>query len=98
MPSFEAVTGPKTDDWLVRMVALLTVAIAGAIWPRQHGTALDAPLRTLAVTAAASYLVIDVFYAAVGVISPIYLLDAVLQIGLLAAHALTRPGPGAQAG
>jgi hypothetical protein len=74
------------------MVALLTVAIAAALWPWSSSDDVAPPLRTLAVTAAASYLVIDVYYAAAGVISPIYLLDAVLEIGLLAAHAFTWPG------
>lgn len=89
LPSFEAVTGPKSDDWLVHMVGLLTVAIAVTLWPRAGRIA--APVRTLAVWAAASYLVIDVVYAALGVISPIYLLDAAAEIALIAGHVILRP-------
>ena len=89
MPSFEAITGPKTDDWLVHMVGLLTVAIAVAIWPRTAGVATS--IRTLAVSAAASYTVIDVVYTVVGVISPIYLLDAVVEIGIIVGHVALRP-------
>jgi hypothetical protein len=40
LPSFEAVTGPKTDDWLVHMVGLLAgVIAAGSAWqPRTIAT------------------------------------------------------------
>src|SRR4051794_41935238 len=31
MASFEAVTGPKTDDWLVRMVGLLAAVIGATL-------------------------------------------------------------------
>jgi hypothetical protein len=31
MTAFEAVTGPKVDDWLVRMVALLVIVIGGTM-------------------------------------------------------------------
>lgn len=89
MPSFEMVTGPKTDDWLVHMVGLLTVAVAVAIWPRR--AAVPPAVRTLAVWAAASYLAIDVVYTALGVISPIYLLDAAAEVLLIAGHVAFRP-------
>jgi hypothetical protein len=33
LASFEAITGPKVDDWLVRMVGLLAAVIgATAVW------------------------------------------------------------------
>jgi len=89
MRSFEAVTGPKTDHWLVHMVGLLTVAIGVTLWPRAGRVA--SPVRTLAVWAAASYLVIDAVYAATGVISPVYLLDAVAEAALIAGHVILRP-------
>jgi hypothetical protein len=92
MRSFEALTGPKTDDWLVHMVGLLTVAIAVAIWPRAAG--IPTSVRTLAVWAAASYLVIDVVYTALGVISPIYLLDGAAEVGIIVGHVVLRPREG----
>lgn len=88
MRSFEAVTGPKTDDWLVHMVGLLTVGIAVAIWPRAQADAKRA--RALAIWAAASFLVIDVVYTALGVISPIYLMDAAGELGLILGHIVLR--------
>ncbi|HET9949374.1 MAG TPA: hypothetical protein VFQ22_10675 [Longimicrobiales bacterium] len=86
MPSFEAVTGPKVDDWLVHVVGLLTVSIAAALWPRGRREVPPA-VRLLALASAASFLVIDVVYATLGVIRPIYLADAALQAGFLLAHA-----------
>jgi hypothetical protein len=89
MPSFEAITGPKTDDWLVHMVGLLTVAIAVTIWPRT--AVVPTSIRTLAIWAAASYTVIDVVYTVLGVISPIYLMDAVVEVGIIVAHFVLGP-------
>jgi hypothetical protein len=89
MPSFEAITGPKTDDWLVHMVGLLTVVIAFVLWPRGDAEPKGI-LPTLAVGSAASYLLIDVIYSARRVISPIYLLDAVIEIGFIVTHSVRR--------
>jgi hypothetical protein len=75
--SFMAVTGPKTDIWLVKMVALLTIAV---------GIQMLADLNTkqsslrLPVAAALSFLVIDTYYALKGMISKIYLGDAAVQL------------------
>ena len=84
MRSFEAVTGPKTDDWLVHMVGLLAVAVASALWPRRGDRPeVLARVRLLALAAAAAFLAIDVVYAFRGVISEIYLVDAVIEVGFL---------------
>lgn len=80
--SFEGITGPKREPWLV-MVGLLTVVIGAAI-----GTDLDGrtpQTRRASVGATASYAAIDMWYAGVrGRISPVYLLDAVAELGLIA--------------
>jgi ABC-type branched-subunit amino acid transport system permease subunit len=91
LPSFEALTGPKTDDWLVRMVGCLAVVIgatlgAAAVRRREH--AFD--IVVLAAGSALAFASIDTWYAAVGRIAPIYLADAVLELGVLAGLALTR--------
>ena len=74
MRSFEAVTGPKREDWLVKTVGVLVTAIAG--------TLLVAAL--LAVSSAVGLGAIDVLYAARGRIARIYLADAVVEAALLA--------------
>jgi hypothetical protein len=91
MPSFEAVTGPKIDDWLVHMVGLLAAVIGvvlGSATVRNRVRSPDVVL--LAVTSAAAFAAIDLWYGLSGRISPIYLADAGLQICLIAGLALTR--------
>ena len=84
MASFEAVTGPKVDDWLVQMVGLLAttigVTLAVAVRARRWG----AEVRTLAIVSALSFAAIDLRYALSGRISPIYLADAVVEIAIVA--------------
>jgi len=87
MRSFEAVTGRKTDDWLVRMVGLLATAIGGTLV--LHSRSEAAP--PLAAATAASFLAVDVVYSANGTISPIYLTDAALQTAFLLALARSQP-------
>jgi energy-converting hydrogenase Eha subunit E len=84
MGSFEAMTGPKVDDWLVRMVGLLAatigISLAVAVRHRRWG----AEVRTLAILSALSFAAIDLRYALSGRISPIYLADAVAEIVIAA--------------
>ncbi len=85
MESFEAVTGPKTDRWLVHTVGALAVAnglalLAGA---RQERTSRETIL--LALGSACAFTTIDIVYTLRGRISPIYLADAALELALVAA-------------
>jgi hypothetical protein len=85
LPSFEAVTGPKIDDWLVHMVGLLAAAIGlvlGAATVRNRVRSPDVVL--LAIASAVAFAAIDLRYGVTGRISVIYLADAVVQIGLIA--------------
>ena len=89
--SFELVTGPKTDDWLVRMVALLVVLIGvtlGVAVVRNAVWTLE--ITILAAGATLAFATIDTWYASTGRISPIYLADAGLETVLLAGLVLTR--------
>src|SRR5690242_16580200 len=83
--SFLAVTGPKTDLWLVRTVGLLVTAIGVAIGVGALRNELTMPLVVLAVGAAAGLCAIDVIYTVRRVISPIYLADAVAEVTLIVA-------------
>src|SRR5438876_11959918 len=77
MESFLAVTGPKTDLWLVRTVGVL-VAVIGAVLllagVRRHA---GAEIRTLAIGAALGLTAVAVIYVNLGGIPPVYLLDAI---------------------
>jgi hypothetical protein len=87
MRTFEAVTGPKVDRWLVKTVGVLVSVIGGSL---VLGARRPAPPPTvLAVGSAAGLGAIDVIYAAKGRISRVYLLDAVLEAVIVGAWALS---------
>lgn len=81
--TFQMVTGPKADLWLVKTVGLLVTVIGVALIDAARRRELTSTAIVLAVGSSLSLLMIDVIYVARQVISPIYLLDAVLQILLL---------------
>lgn len=84
MASFEAVTGPKTDDWLVYTVGLLLAVIGGVLLAALARRTVDGLVIALAVGTALSLAAIEVVHVLNGTISRIYLLDAVIE-GLFAA-------------
>jgi hypothetical protein len=83
MRGFEAITGPKTDRWLVRTVALLLIVIGSALAlaSRRHPTP---EMILLGAGSAGSLAAIDIVYVAKRRIWPVFLLDAVVEIGLVA--------------
>ena len=83
METFESVSGPKTDDWLVRTVAVLVIVIGLVLLSGAAKRQLGAPIRMLALGTAASLAAIEFIYALQGVIWPIYMLDAVGELGLI---------------
>jgi hypothetical protein len=85
MPSFEAVTGPKVDKWLVKTVGAL-IAVAGAGLVQGAANKRVTPeLETVVVGSALSLTAIDIVYVANRRIRPIYLLDAVVHTTLAVA-------------
>jgi hypothetical protein len=82
--SFERVTGPKVDDWLVKMVGLLA-AVIGVTLATASTSRRPASVHVivLAVGSAAAFMAIDTWYALTDRISPIYLADAVLELALI---------------
>lgn len=84
MGSFEAVTGPKVDDWLVKMVGLLAATIGVTLAIAVRAGRWSAEVRALAILSALSFAAIDVRYALSGRISPIYLADAAVELLLVA--------------
>jgi hypothetical protein len=88
MRSFEAVSGPKVDRWLVRTVGGL-IAVTGLV---QLSASTDEQRLSsrLGVGTSAVLAVVDLRYGSTGRISRIYLLDAVVQLGWVAAWAARR--------
>jgi hypothetical protein len=88
MRSFLAVTGPKNDLWLVRMVGLLLLAVAGPIALAAWRGAVLPEVLALAVGSSAALAIIDVVYVARGTIRKIYLADAAAELVLVIAWAV----------
>jgi hypothetical protein len=83
--SFEAVTGPKVDWWLVNTVGALVSVVGLTLYRagREGRTTGEIPL--LAMGSAAALATIDVVYVARRRISPVYLLDAAAELVLVGA-------------
>ena len=93
MRTFEAVTGPKADDWLVHMVGLLAVTIGMALLTGARRSIPSSETVILAAAAALSFALIDAIHAFQGRISRIYLADAAVEIGMLILVVVLRPRP-----
>ena len=94
LASFEKVTGPKVDKWLVRVVGLLVlvqgvVTLIAAVRGRT-----EREVRYLAMGTATCLAAADVKYASNGRISPVYFLDAVAELLLVVLWSIHR-SPGA---
>jgi hypothetical protein len=90
LDSFMAVTGPKTDLWLVKTVGALVTVIGGVLLTAGWRRRVTRDVLLLGIGAALSLATIDVVYVAAGQISRIYLLDAVAEVGLAIAWALAK--------
>ena len=82
LDSFEAVTGPKTDDWLVKTVGVLVTVVGLVLLLAAREKRITPEIALLGAGSALGLAAIDVIYALSGVFSPIYLLDAVVEIGI----------------
>lgn len=82
--TFEMVTGPKTDDWLVHTVGVLAVVIGATLLVGARRRSPSAETLVLAGGAAAAFAGVELVYALGGMISRVYLADAVVEILFLA--------------
>ncbi len=88
--SFEAVTGPKTDDWLVKTVGVLVAVIGLILLLAARHRRVTPEIALLGAGSAVGLATIDLVYALSGVIAPIYLADAVVEIGIALLWAWSR--------
>src|SRR5436305_10564706 len=86
--SFQAVTGPKTDLWLVQTVGVLIAVIGCVLLSAAHSGRVTAEVALLAVGCALALTGIDVVFVTRNVISQVYLLDAAAALVLVAAWGL----------
>jgi hypothetical protein len=82
--TFQMVTGPKVDIWLVKTVGVLIIAIGSVLGLAGKRGEPVPEVPVLAVSSAAGLTAIDIIYVARRRIRPVYLLDAVAEIGLIA--------------
>jgi hypothetical protein len=81
--TFMMVTGPKTDLWLVKTVGVLVLASGiGMIVAYERGSH-SPEILAVAIGEAFFLMLIDLIYALKGVIWKTYLIDAVMQAGLI---------------
>lgn len=85
MRTFETITGPKYDRWLVQMVGLLATTIGGSLWASSRSEDEPAaPAMVLAIGSALCFAGIDIVHVARRRISPVYLADAAVELTLAA--------------
>jgi hypothetical protein len=89
--SFQRVTGPKTDLWLVKAVGMLVLVIGLVLIVAARPRALSSELVLLGGGSALGLAVIDIVYVAAGTIAPIYLFDAAAELVFVGLWILARP-------
>lgn len=89
LKSFEKVTGPKPEGWLVKTVgALVAVVGAGLLFAGLHRKRVSPELRIVAAGAAAALGAVDIVYPLKHRISKVYLLDAVPEAAIVIGWAI----------
>jgi hypothetical protein len=88
--SFQVVTGPKTDLWLVRTVGVLVSVIGAVLISASRSRRITDEIILLAAGSALGLAAIDLIYALSGRISAVYLADAAAEIGLAVVWATGR--------
>jgi len=81
LASFEAVTGPKTDDWLVQTVGALLATFGAVLALAGLRRRLTSEWRLLAAGFALVLALVDIVF----VIPPVYLADAAVELPLVLA-------------
>jgi uncharacterized membrane protein len=85
MRAFEAITGPKVDKWLVKTVGLLISVVGGTLVASAGRRRIPPEIVTLGAGSAAAFAAIDFIYPLRGRISKVYMLDGLVELGLVAA-------------
>jgi hypothetical protein len=83
--SFEMVTGPKVDKWLVKVVGLLAFS-SGLVFLYSALMREVIPIEVILLAALniLSFMLMDIWYVFRKIISPVYLADALVQAIFLA--------------
>jgi hypothetical protein len=92
MRTFQLITGPKPEGWLVKMVGLLAGVIGASLLAASRRPPSADP-ALLGGGSAAAFAVVDVWYSLRRRISPVYLLESLPELVFVAAwvRRATRP-------
>ncbi len=82
--TFQKITGPKNDLWLVKTVGVLISVIGAALLLAGYRGEIVPSTILLAVGSAIVLTGVDVIYVTKRIIAPIYLLDAFVELLLIA--------------
>jgi hypothetical protein len=82
--SFERITGPKVDDWLVKTVGGQVGIVGAALALATKNRRITPEIELLAAGSAVGFAAIDIVYTLRRRISPVYLLDAAIELGFAA--------------
>src|SRR5690606_23243628 len=81
--SFMAVTGPKFDIWLVKMVSVLIIVVSLVLLLSGYRKKVTLEIIVLAIGSAIGFIAIDVYYVSIDRIDEVYLLDALAEAMLI---------------
>jgi cytochrome b subunit of formate dehydrogenase len=81
--TFMMVTGPKTDIWLVKVVGLVLVVSGVVLILSTVRRCVPLEIAVLATGNAAVLAGVELVYVLNGTISPVYLLDALIEAGFI---------------
>lgn len=87
--TFQRVTGPKTDLWLVKTAGVLISVIGGVMLIAGLRRRVTPEVAILGAGTAAGLTAIDVVYVSRRRISPVYLLDALAELAVITAWVFT---------
>lgn len=88
MRAFESITGPKTDDWLVKTFGVLIGVVGAVLTISGLNGRVPRELALVGAGGAATLAGADVVYVARRRLRPVYLLDALAEVGLIATWAI----------
>ncbi len=84
LTSFERVTGPKVDKWLVKTTGGLIAVIGATLFSGGRNGVRSTSPPLLGVTSALALAAADLVYVAKRRIPPVYAADAVLELAVAA--------------
>jgi hypothetical protein len=99
--TFQLITGPKDDIWLVRTVGALVIVCSAVLLLAASRRRIAPEAALLGFGYALALMAVEIFYVLAGTISPVYLLDTVIEavfaagwvIGAMDTGMYTRPAP-----